>query len=127
MRAGFCYFFTDMNITIEYDRNHPQLQDCPAGTYRYTGLIIINPDLFDLLTPFQKKFTILHEKGHINLETDDEVEADAYAFDRLAGTEFRSMKQCLEFLEKLLVPGLPSTDKRIAALYERALEWDNRH
>ena len=116
-----------MDITYEYDRDHPQLQDCPAGTIRQIGLIIINPDLFNALTPFQQKFTILHEKGHINLQTDDEVAADAYAFDRLAGTEFKSLKQCLEFLSQLLVPGLPSTDKRIQAMYNRALEWDNRH
>ena len=116
-----------MNITVEYDANHPELQDCPAGTYRFTGLIVINPDLFYALTTFQQKFTLLHEEGHIYKQTDDEIEADAYAFDLLAGTEFRSLKQCLEFLDKLLVPDLPSTEKRIEALYQRALDWDSRH
>lgn len=115
-----------MKITYEYDRLHPQLQDCPAGVNRYTGLIVINPDLFDQLTPFQQKFTIQHEIGHIQLQTDVEIEADAYAFDQLAGTEFRSLKQCVEFLEALLVPH-PENEKRIEALYQRALDWDKRH
>ena len=116
-----------MDITFEYDTEHPQLQDCPAGTYRYTGLIVINPQLFDRLTPFQQRFTLYHELGHINLQTDDEILADGYDFDQLAGTEFRSMKQCLEFLDELLEPGQEETEERIEALYQRALEWDKKN
>ena len=116
-----------MQITIIEDAYHPDLQDCPAGCQIATGLIIINPKLFYVLAEFQQKFALLHEKGHILLQTHDETQADAYAFDRMAGTEFRSMKQCIEFLKILLVPGLPSTDKRIENLYQRALDWDNRH
>jgi Zn-dependent peptidase ImmA (M78 family) len=116
-----------MQITYEYDPYHPQLQDCPAGTNRYTGLIVINPNLYDKLTPFQQKFTILHELGHINLQTDDETLADAYAFDRLAGTEFRSLKQCVEFLDELLDPNYSENQKRIETLYKRAEEWDKKH
>ena len=116
-----------MNIKIEYDRTHPDLKDCPAGADQQNAVIVINPDLFNQLTPFQQKFVIQHETGHIMLRTYDEIQADAYAFDRLAGTEFRSLKQCLETLETLLVPGLPEVDKRIDALYNRALAWDNRH
>jgi Zn-dependent peptidase ImmA (M78 family) len=115
-----------MKITYKYDRLHPQLQDCPAGTNRHTGLIVINPDLYNQLTAFQQKFTIQHELGHINLQTDDEIEADGYAFDQLAGTEFMSLKQCVEFLEQVLIVH-PENEKRIEALYQRALKWDKNH
>lgn len=118
-------------IKIIAIRNYPGMDDCPAGCLIDEALIIINPDTFYSYSPFQRKFILLHEEGHIMLKTgtevEDEILADAYAFDRLAGTEFRSLKQSLEFLDALLVPGLPSTDKRIQALYKRALEWDNRH
>lgn len=114
-----------------YDREHPELQDCPAGCIIETGVVVINPDLFFQYSEFHRKFILLHEEGHIVLKTgiqlEDEIKADGYAFDRLAGTEYKSLKQCLNFLEILLVPGLPSTDSRIAALYDRALNWDNRH
>jgi len=107
------------------------MDDCPAGCIIDEAVIVINPNTFYDYTPFQQRFILLHEEGHIVLNTgttvDDEIKADAYAFDRLAGTEFRSLKQCVEFLQALLVPGLPSTDKRINALYNRALDWDNRH
>ena len=115
-----------MKIIYEYDREHPELQDCPAGTNRYTGHIVINPDLFDQLTPFQQKFTIQHEIGHIQLQTDIEIEADGYAFDQLAGTEFRSLKQCLEFLEGILILD-PINENRIEALRQRAYDWDAKH
>jgi len=114
-------------IKIEYDRTHPDLQDCPAGADQQNSVIVINPDLFNQLTPFQQKFVIKHETGHIALKTNDEIQADAYAFDQLAGTEFRSLKQCIETLETLLMPGDPIVDKRIEALYDRALIWDKRH
>jgi hypothetical protein len=120
-----------MKITYEFDRNHPELQDCPAGCIISKAVIVINPDLFYQYDEFQRKFILLHEEGHIALRTgievEDEISADAYAFDRLAGTEFKSLKQCLNFLKILLVPGIPSTDSRIAALYDRAVQWDARH
>ena len=116
-----------MDITIEYDAFHPDLQDCPAGCNIDTGVIVINPTLFDVLSDFQKKFVLLHEEGHIRLHTHDEIQADAYAFDRLAGTEFRSLKQSVEFLEQLLNPAYPTNEVRKASLYKRALDWDKKH
>jgi len=117
----------ESQINVFYDPNHKDLQDCPAGCNMYTAEIVINPVLWDALTPFQKRFTLLHEVGHIMLQTHIEEEADAYAFDRLAGTEFQSLKQALWCLDTLLVLDVPSTRKRKQLLYQRALNWDREH
>ena len=62
--------------------------------------------------------------GHYYLNTSSEIEADAYAFDHLAGTEFRSLKQCLRSLSEVLDKNNPTLRPRYEALYRRALKWD---
>lgn len=103
------------------------MSDTPYACNRETRTIYTNPILASKLTTFEKKFWILHEKGHINLNTDSEIKADNYAFDRMAGTEFRSLKQMIEALEKLLDSRKPGHQVRIDNLYRRAIEWDKQH
>ena len=103
------------------------MYDTPAAIDRRAGIIYINPKLWFKLTPFQQKFIKLHELGHYYLNTDIEEEADAYAFDRLVGTEPRSMKQMIETLETILDPNRTGHSIRIQTLYKRALEWDQAH
>lgn len=103
------------------------MHDTPYAADRATGTIYTNPILAKNLTPFEKKFWILHEKGHIILNTDDEIKADNFAFDSLAGTEYRSMKQMIEAEEKLLNPNSPYHQARIDNLYRRAIAWDKAH
>ncbi len=99
----------------------------PCACDRETGVIYINHDIYDKLTLFQKKFWIWHEKGHIRLNTADEIRADNYAFDHLAGTQYRSLKQMIEAAEGLLDSNSPYHQERIDNLYRRALEWDAKH
>lgn len=101
--------------------------DTPAAVDRDSGILYINPKLWFKLTPFQRKFVKLHEYGHYYLDTAIEEEADAYAFDRLAGTEFRSLKQCIGCLHTILDENRPGHRNRIEALYQRALDWDKAH
>ena len=101
--------------------------DTPAAVNRESGTLFINPRLYFKLTRFQQRFVRLHEIGHFVLDTDSEEAADAYAFDRLAGTEYRSMKQCIETLETILDPNRTGHRIRIEALYRRALAWDKAH
>lgn len=103
------------------------MADTPAAIDRERRVLYINPKLYFKLTPFQQKFVKLHEYGHLNMNTSNEFVADAYAFDRLAGTEFRSLKQCIECLNTILDTNNPGHKVRIDALYERALEWDRQH
>jgi len=96
----------------------------PAAIDRALGILYLNPDILQTLTPFQQKFVYWHEMGHYHLDTPDEIKADAYAFDKLAGTEFRSLKQCLESLEEVLSEDNPTLAPRLKALKIRAFEWD---
>ena len=101
--------------------------DIPAAIDRETATLYINPKLYFKLTRFQQNFVRLHELGHLVLNTDIEEKADAFAFDRLVGTEHRSMKQMIETLETILDPNRIGHKMRIDALYKRAIEWDKAH
>lgn len=105
----------------------PFVQNSPAAIDRTNGILYINPKLFNRLTPFQKKFVKYHEMGHYKFQTSDELVADGYAFDQLAGTEFRSLKQALGCINDVLSENNPTKKIRYDALYKRALEWDYKN
>ena len=105
----------------------PFIQDSPAAIDRTNGILYINPKLFNRLTPFQKKFVKYHEMGHYKFQTSDEFVADAYAFDQLAGTEFRSLKQALGCINDVLKNNNPTKQLWYDALYRRVLEWDYKN
>ena len=114
-------------ITKTIYQSDGMMSDTPAAIDRETGTLFINRRLYEKLTKFQRKFVILHERGHYELNTDIEEEADAFAFDHLVGTEYRSMKQMIETLETILDPNRIGHQARIEALYRRALAWDKAH
>lgn len=102
--------------------------DTPAAIDRETGILYINMKLYGELTPFEKRFVKLHEYGHYNLKTSDEIAADAYAFDQLVGTEKYSINQMGQLLEdKILDPSKPGHAARISALRLRAEKWLREH
>ena len=104
-----------------------EMEDTPAAIDRENGVLYINPKRWFKLTPFQRKFVKYHEYGHLNLDTDSELLADEYAFNKLAGTEFRSLKQCIECLETLLDEKLIGHKVRVDQMYKLATEWDKKH
>lgn len=114
-------------MTTIYTTIAPFVQDSPAAIDRTAGVLYINPKLFNRLTPFQKKFVKYHEMGHYKFQTSDELVADAYAFDKLAGTEFRSLKQALGCISEVLSDTNPGKQERYNALYKRVLEWDYKN
>lgn len=76
--------------------------DNPARCNRATGVIEINQSVMNKLTPLQQRYWLEHERGHIRLQTTDEIEADRYAFQRLAGTEPYSLKQIRQTMNKTI-------------------------
>lgn len=104
-----------------------EMYDTPAAVDRDNATLFINPKLWFKLTRFQQNFVRLHEIGHLALDTDIEEEADNYAFDRLVGTEPRSMKQMIETLETILDPNRTGHRMRIDNLIKRAMAWDKAH
>ena len=103
------------------------MEDTPAAMDRETGQMYINPKRYFALTPFQREFVKLHEKGHYILNTDSEMAADEYAFNHLAGTQFRSLKQCIECLEEILDENLIGHKVRVDHMYQLAMRWDKQH
>ena len=73
----------------------------PARVDLDTGVIEVNLLAFYLLTDFEKKFVLLHELGHYNLQTLSEIDADYYALERLAFTERNSLKQFIDAVKKI--------------------------
>ncbi len=56
----------------------------PARCHIPTGTIEINGALWPFLTPEQQEFVLNHERGHRDLKTYNEVEADNYALNKMA-------------------------------------------
>ena len=96
------------------------LGTCQASVDLLTGVISVNTDVFNKLTSFQKRFTLLHEIAHFRLQTLDEQAADDYALEKIFETEPYSLKQAVTFLCE--VPNI--TEERLEHIYIRALELD---
>jgi len=50
-----------------------------ARVNRQTGVLYLNPDIWERLTPDEREFVLLHENGHLVLQTADEYRANRYA------------------------------------------------
>lgn len=110
-----------MNFEIQYVDNLPGTS---AAIDRKRRIIYINRRKWAILSPFERKFIIEHEKAHALFDTDDEITCDNYAFDQMAGTEWKSLKKSIATLEKLLVRGNHTRASRLYNIYLRALRWD---
>jgi hypothetical protein len=101
--------------------------DSVACVNRDTGTILVNEPLFRQYTSFEQQFILLHEEGHYRLNTQSELDADAYAFDRLVGTQPHSLLQLCEALEHTLPFSSQEHYERVRVQLIRALTWDARH
>ena len=63
----------------------PERPTNPARTNVRTGEIEINASRMRQLRPETREYVLLHEVGHYKLKTFDEVAADRYALQHLAG------------------------------------------
>ncbi len=103
------------------------MADTPYGADNERRIIYINPKLVAKLSRFERRFWIEHDKCHINLNTNYELAADRYMFNRLAGKEYKSLKQMIEAAENLLDENKPYHQERTDQLYLLALDWDRKH
>lgn len=95
----------------------------PASINRATGQLFINKNVFSKLPPQIQDFILLHEEGHYNLQTKDELLADHYASNRFLGSQKLSLKSSIKALENIL-PDNELSKKRIENQYLRALVYD---
>jgi len=76
---------------------------------------------------FRKRFIIEHEKGHFNLDTRSEFEADDYAFRKLAGTQPGSLKETVKSISQVLTFRNPEHLQRLSEIIKKALDFDYKH
>ena len=108
-------------------RNLFPRETSPALADLQEGVITVNTPVFNKYDDFTKRYILLHEKGHIRLNTFNEIAADSYAFDALAGTEPYSLRNSVKALQTALPFTHPVHDERLRNQIIRALEWDAAH
>ena len=108
-------------------RNLFPRETSPALADLQEGVITVNTPVFNKYDDFTKRYILLHEKGHIKLNTFNEIAADSYAFDALAGTEPYSLRNSVKALQTALPFTNPVHDERLRTQVIRALEWDAAH
>lgn len=99
-----------------------------ARINRETGELFINKRMFANMDADQKLFIMLHEAGHAELDTQNEFEADRYAF-----TEFVKLGKPLSQAVKALSRNLsfqgdkaPEQRQRLKTMVRMALDYDYR-
>jgi len=95
----------------------------PASIDRSTGIISWNTDYDHLPEPI-KEFIILHEIGHGNGNTSDEIQADLYALYNTAGKSKESLKNAVRALLFNLKFDKPEDYKRLLNVLKEALKID---
>lgn len=112
-------------MKIIYTNNDNYLVNGTPAAVTEDGVILINTDLYFRLTPFQREFVKWHEIGHYRLQTHSEFEADEYAFQKMAGKYYQSLKKMIGTLETVLDEATdPMVSERIEALYKLCLKYD---
>lgn len=109
---------TISKITRRFD-----LGATPARVNRSTGEMYINAFMWPRLTPEQRIFIMLHELGHVKLQTSDEFAADAFAFKKYADMGY-SLKASITALSRVLPFTNQEQRDRLVAQYDRAAMFD---
>lgn len=94
----------------------------PARSYQDEKLICVNLDAFFSIAPEIRRFIVLHELGHIINDTDDEIEADNYAFSKMSGTYKGSNLASVLALSRVLPFSSKEQYLRLLNMYENALQ-----
>lgn len=96
----------------------------PASVNLDTGICTINPKVWINLTETEKQLILLHEYGHIKLNsTTDEIGSDKFAINSFAGSTPLSLRKSVEaFINILSTAGVD--EKRQIEILKSALETD---
>ena len=105
---------------IAYDKN---IGASPAAVNIRTGILYINKSVFYSYPEEWQRFIILHEAGHLILQTFDEMKADEYAFHHFV-KEGHSLKDAVLSLSQVLGGSHSEHAKRIKTHLDKAFWWD---
>ncbi len=104
----------------------------PARVNLDTHVVEVNAPLFNTFTPLQKNLVLAHEAGHVHYDTvDDEILADRYALELMAGSEPKSLRKSVDALLGVLADErIPENRKKaiiVSALHIDAERFGNEH
>lgn len=98
----------------------------PARCNRRTGEIWINDSVWYKIPPAHRMFILLHEYGHIALDSSDELEVDEFA-SKLYIQMGYSLNESVKSLSSVLSGKSPQHTKRVRNQLNRALEADKKN
>lgn len=101
-----------------------QIGSTPAIVRRDTGEIFLNSNTWFTLPEAYRQFILFHEVGHYKLQTTNELEADHYAFNQIAGTKPESLKNTVRTLYGVLPFSTELQGLRLQNMYRLALTYD---
>ena len=99
------------------------LGNTPARVNRRTGELYINLKKWKDLTPDARFFVLLHEAGHVDQDTRNEILADNYAFYAYARAG-KPLSKSIQALTRLLTFNNPQHYDRVKAQIDRAFAYD---
>ena len=104
-----------MDITIKHVPIFPDNPQNPAKCNIKTDVITLNDSVWNKLTPLEQQYWLAHEEGHIRTRGGSEVEADIYAFKRVAGSQPYSLRDIRRSMQKIIAtnPNAPEAKARI--------------
>lgn len=104
-----------MQITVKHQPTFPDNPQNPAKCNVRTGVITLNDAVWNKLTPIEQAYWLAHEEGHIRTGGGSEVEADRFAFKKVAGTQQYSLRDIRRALRKIIStnPNAPEAKARI--------------
>lgn len=95
----------------------------PAFCNRSTGELYINTPFFERLNRNQQFYVLLHELGHIALQTEDENKADAYASEIYLKKGY-PLSESVKALSRVLKFNKPGDYQRLENQFLRAANYD---
>jgi len=104
----------------------PDLGATPARVNRRTGEMQISIKFWKQLPPEHRFFIMLHEMGHVILQSRNEEEVDNWAFNQYAKAGY-SLKESVFALTRVLNMDNPAHNWRAYLQLQRAREFDYFH
>lgn len=101
----------------------PDLNGSPARVNRRTGVMYISRKAFSRMPVSHRTFVMLHEMGHVVLQTTNEIAADAWAFKQYADMGL-PLSESVKALTRILNPGNPDHNQRMYLQLQRAIKYD---
>ena len=104
----------------------PDLGGTPARVNRRTGEMYISMKHMQALPKEHRLFIMLHEMGHVVLQSTDEARVDDWAFKQYADMGY-SLKASVKALTRVLNDENPEHAWRMYLQLERAKEYDREN